>query len=198
MNPLYAKDKNYVFSEWKIIKDIKDTEKFQILWHKNYARDEKYMYILLTRLEWVKYETFKILNEYFFRDKNKIFYISGKFKDIHTPKEFETISWHYVKYKWRIFSSDNEIKWADTKSFEVLYEYYSKDKNNVYFWGKILEKADTKSFEPLGKYNARDKDNVYLIVTVWKNIITKKYYRLTVLYILRMQIVLINSVVSLQ
>lgn len=111
-------------------------------------------------------ETFEILNWYYSKDKDNIYFEWIKIKTEFNYESFEVIEWIFVKdksniYYWRGWKL-LPIQEVDFKTFEVLDNRYSKDKNNIYFFGKKMEWVDVETFEVLNDLFCRDKNNVYL------------------------------------
>lgn len=95
--------------------------------------------------------TFEKINNYFYKDKNGIYYRDVSFWDLtHTPDK-------------------KLIKVADSDSFKILTTYYAIDKVNCYYSDYysdktyIMSNCDMDSLQPLGRYYAKDKDTAYYL-----------------------------------
>ena len=109
-------------------------------------------------------KTFKYIGDYFFRDKNAIyffgFYSSEKDWRIDSiiPSKFKII-----KYPWA--TDGNSLIWGsrtlhlkDLETFKPINENWGKTKNEIIREAKILKTVDYNSFEVIDEYNAKDKN----------------------------------------
>ena len=153
---------------------------------KVYYRDEK--------IENADIMSFKVLNEYFAKDKNHIYRgseaidssLSEKIKD---PKTFEFLpngiiyGTLYGKDKYNVYYIENkmincfdtyysiyEVNGVNKDKVEVMNDWFIKDDKNIYFKGEILEGVDYKTFEVLPNGNGKDKNRSYEYLTKdkWK------------------------------
>lgn len=163
---LYAKDKNHVFYEWKIIenadvyrcttyetcKDNYPLWKNLDIWTKKYDDKKKITYdknwVLLYNniyFDWADWYSFERLWFEFYKDKNYVY-----------NKKWEIVKWadtqtFYLKPNSIFYSDKNWVysqwyrfyPWADINTFERLELYYSKDKYNVFFNSNDLKTTDT-------------------------------------------------------
>lgn len=140
-----------------------------------YIKDKNGVYFFYDSSEYKKIEnsdtqTFEIIDEFFVRDKNNLYYKLNKIENINKDS-LETLyigkanNVPYViffKTKDGVYkliqenplfdNSKIEIKKlsVDVENVEILSRQYYKDKNYIYCNDKILEKADMKSFEVVG------------------------------------------------
>ena len=144
---------------------------------KVYYRDEK--------IENADIMSFKVLNEYFAKDKNHIYRgseaidssLSGKIKD---PKTFEFLpngiinATLYGKDKYNVYYIENkmincfdtyysiyEVNGINKDKVEVMNDWFIKDDKNIYFKGEILEGVDYNTFEVLPNGDGKDKNRSY-------------------------------------
>lgn len=69
----YAKDKDQVFSQGKILDAVADAKSFELI-KDDWTRDKHFYYMNNFRIEKADYETFKIINAHYAKDKNHVFY----------------------------------------------------------------------------------------------------------------------------
>lgn len=127
------------------------------------------------KIEKADIKTFKIINTYYAKDKNWVYYNGGVLSEINSGKiEFlggvGTLIGEdgYIKDDKSVYFLGEKIEKADAKTFTVLkannisqYSSYGKDKNHIYFKSKILDGADSETFEILDDGYTKDKDGVY-------------------------------------
>lgn len=121
-------------------------------------------------------KTFKLLNNVFIKDKNNVYWLSGreeapypiKWSDPNTFKALNIYYWkdkNNVYYIDRILMNLEILGKADTKTFQLLNTEYSKDKKYVYFKWKIIDWADSDTFslykESKYKIYWKDKNHIY-------------------------------------
>ena len=157
---LYAKDKNHVYSEWKIL-DL-DVNKLKILWDTWYIKDDKNVYFMWKKIEWIDARTLELFREYYVKDENAIYFdwIEIEWVDMDTFKILEDPK--YIKDKNNVYFLWDKIEWADPKTFKIFWKdtIYSKDKNSVYYEYKKIEWADPETFQELWSLYAKDKNHV--------------------------------------
>jgi len=127
-------------------------------------------------LEWVDWKNFSILNEYYWKTNNQVFFIE-KVLEKADPKTFEIVKnkdiryassyakdKNYVFYEWEI------IEWINTKTFEIIDNYFIKDENNVFIREYVFLKLNYINpnwFEFIiyddKFYYVKDKNSVYLL-----------------------------------
>jgi len=89
--------------------------------------------------------------------------------NIVDPETFEVLTEHYYKDKNVIYAGTNcpsDATGIDMNSFEVVNEVVVKDKNNIYgIGGRVLEFVDYNSLIVVNDKFIKDKDNIYNLVT---------------------------------
>ena len=174
----YAKDKNYVYYEGKILKDA-DVSTFGLV-DAVYAKDKNYVYAYGRKIEDSDGRTFVYFNETNEgEDKNRVYNFLGE-SELKINKAYpgqEKYMGEFLvsilKYRWKkdkeyIYLRDEIIVGADPNTFKLIRDSnsdstgYSKDKNNIYFLEKRIINVDKNSFRilQLGDY-AVDKNKAY-------------------------------------
>jgi len=93
----YAKDINYVYHEWYVIKNV-DISSFQFLWW-DYAKDINNVYYYWDIVEKTDISSFKYIWWDYAKDINNIYH----YWNIVTKKtNFIHLWWNYVEYEWKI------------------------------------------------------------------------------------------------
>lgn len=160
----FSKDKHAVYFKNSKLKGIK-SKKFDILLE-NYSmyflrdKDRVYLFTINDPIDtnWQKLEaiptidpdSFEVLDDWYFKDKNNVYYYDLSRKDKFAP-----------------------IPLADTGTFMVLSEGYSKDANNVYYYGEKIDAVHPEDFKivkstPQGNF-IKDANNVYLFSLQYEN-----------------------------
>ena len=177
----YVKDKNNVYSYDWIIKWA-DSKTFDLIkvWQEDgmVAKDKNFIYYKWNRLKWSDTSEFKIINDYYFIDKNylystKLTKLKVEWSDPKTVKrlynkktnEIIIDSDYYVKDKNNVYYQWKIIKWLDYESFELINHTYWKDKNNVYYDWKKIEWIDNNSLDILNHIYTKDNNSIYCF---WK------------------------------
>ncbi len=176
----YSKDKNHVYCSKSEIEEANSIS-FETLGYW-YAKDNKNIYYCWwtdfikksTKMD-VDYNTFKVLDPLYTKDKNHVYYIRKILENVD-PETFETLDYPYAKDKNNVYTHDWKIlDKAEPNTFEILSSRYSKDKNRVYYSSYIktmnIEWADSETFQVLDykwaitdkeeKFFAKDKENIY-------------------------------------
>ena len=127
------------------------------------------------KLENVDKKTFKIINVYYAKDKNSVYY-NGVLLNGVNPEKFEFLGGistligedGYVKDDKNIYFLGKKMENVDLKTFKVVksnisrsFEGYAKDENKVYFQAKPLLGIDVETFEIIGEAYTKDKNGVY-------------------------------------
>jgi hypothetical protein len=110
-------------------------------------------------IENVDIETFQILDNFYAKDKNFVYFKEKNMEEID-PESFEIICCGYSKDKNSIYYNATKLSGIDSESFIFLSDMYQQDKNFVYYYRKPLSFVDVKTFKPLGVYS-KDKNNIY-------------------------------------
>ncbi len=145
---------------------------------KNYATDNQNIYKRGELLEDLDARSFEILNDFYLKDKNNIYYDACRgqcFSHVYVLQDADVESFEvlnngycdncYAKDKNNIYFSIHALENVDYDSFEVINERYARDKDYVYDGDKKLEFVDVESFEVLvyegdNRY-LKDKNNIY-------------------------------------
>ena len=189
-NTQYAKDKNSVFYQGKVIEGA-DPGSFQILSgygvvvadYNSYAKDKNHLYYQGAIFSGVDPSTFtRIGSTNFMKTQNAVYANTDTIIPGADPQSFVVIAnglndgyakdsysvWHFAV----LGSGPKKIPGADPATFVVLDDLYSKDKNNVYKSGEIVSGADpntfaisydvnTSEFDPHDQYEHYDAFTLY-------------------------------------
>lgn len=175
----YARDKDHVYYQYSTVgyEEMKNETKktFQVIGD-DYAKakikgkDRIYSGRFPVTKAGFSNDTFKVLNDYYAKDKNGIHggvvnnIIQGEMYDT-----FEIIDGPYAKDKNKVYHEGLAIGRglfkdrvdADVNTFTILSGGYSKDKNSIYYHSLAVKTADVATFEVVsGKY-AKDDKTVY-------------------------------------
>ena len=113
--------------------------------------------------------TFKKINTYFAKDKNRVYYLgkviegadSETFKFLGGYKTLTEVS-GYSKDNKNVYYFERRILEADPETFEVIgLTSYAKDKNNVYKGDMLISGIDSRTFKVLENYFTKDKNGIY-------------------------------------
>ena len=140
-----------------------------------FAIDDKYCYILNSRIAGADVNTFQILNATYAKDKNHAYCFAGKIKEAD-PSSFQGLDDYYASDNNHVFFYDYEgnvgkakmVKKADPKTFVPLNGgAFGKDDNNIFSWGLPLNKANVETWvkfsaHPKSYYSKDDKRIYYL------------------------------------
>lgn len=184
LNENYAKDKNHVFYERKIIKDA-DTRSFKVI-NTFYAKDKNNVYYDGEIVKDANPEIFVVFGDDYFigfygKDENNFYHGREKIKDVPDPRTFRPLTATICKDNQKIYyvADSNNLVVADFDydSFEVFESYlYGKDKDAVYsfykedstnkerlkFPGIDPETAEEIEINPLYFDLLKDKYHVYI------------------------------------
>lgn len=120
--------------------------------------------------------TFKIVDDYFFRDKNQVYfyetyrvsqdYFTSKRKRyIHLvkadPASFESLGDGYAKDKFPAWYLDKTFKVEDLKSLRVLNHHFTKDNKTAYLDRRPIAGSHGKTFELISDHYAKDSLRYY-------------------------------------
>jgi hypothetical protein len=118
----------------------------------------------------------EIIDEYFTRDKRKVFYTHGSPRPCTIvkadPKTFTALNDRYSKDEHHAFYYCSQLKDADAKTFRVTSGYIAVDSKNVYRSGRLVANADPATYGHLkhrfGNLNfyADDQRVYYFVGTV--------------------------------
>ena len=125
-------------SENNLVKEA-DVATFESIKNKGKAvlgKDKNHVYKEGEILEFADPKTFESINEWYWKDKDKVFFLS-------------------------VYGNKCVIENADPKTFEVLKNFWAADKNNVYYIDKTLLNTDIKTLEPIDKDWAKDNQSYY-------------------------------------
>lgn len=155
LSSVYAKDKNNVYSFWKVVEgmeNIEDIDSFSII-SKYFAKDKNNVYSLylnnplthkavVEKRESIDASTFIHLNGTYYRDKYNIYDL------LYRVEAYSNLSGEWKKVS------------LDTDSFEMLSETHSKDKNYGYFHNEVVTN-DSKNFEFIEGMFSKDSKYFY-------------------------------------
>lgn len=145
INRTFSKDEHQIYVHYdeyfQPIAAATDVNSFKVLDDGYFAIDNTHVFAMvyskdnndakLASIPKTDREEVTLLNEYFLKIGNRVFY-----KDIH-------------------------LQDLDPANLEIINYSYIKDKNNVYFLGRKLEDADISTFRAIGKRDVRDKNGIY-------------------------------------
>ena len=91
--------------------------------------------------------SFRQINEYYYKDKNHIYYCDRV--DIGSAHSLIKETFHLIEN-------------ADPETFEIYEKVsFSRDKNNVYYIGFLIKNADPKTFTPLSYHYGKDSARAF-------------------------------------
>ncbi len=188
---LFAKDKEGIWFNGRLCKEIKDIASFEVFpLHKyntdfHYAKDKYNVYSghSATRIEYKGYatvlkklknsdpSTFKIINDVWAKDKNNVYWYGKVYKKADATT-FEKISeppltWvDYARDKNHVYLDNGQtvVKGLDGGSFRILNNYWAKDDFVVYslVTNRIQKNIDANTFNIIDDNGkAEDKDYFY-------------------------------------
>ncbi len=139
----YHVNKGCIYWEGRLIENM-DHNSFEDLGYK-YAKDKDSIFYWGHKKHDIDYSSFVVLNNYTY-DKNNVYWHSSVIYDADALS-FKILDENYGKDKNKVYYEKYEIEGIDDVSlFEVLDEYYSKDENNIYYKGKRMTDVDIDSF----------------------------------------------------
>lgn len=187
----WARDKHHVFNREKIIENA-DPETVVVL--NQYHAKDKYHYIMGskafkndstfilfpnlmaknkegvyqrggTKLKDADPETFIYLNDYYSKDKDRVFHEGFKPFEADAAT-FKAVGKERFGYdKSYVFFRNSRITSANPATWQLMTDYYSKDQQSVYYCSKIIVEADAATFKVIeieGITIGVDKNGKYL------------------------------------
>ncbi|MGN0003431.1 MAG: DKNYY domain-containing protein, partial [Sphingobacterium composti] len=138
------------------------------------------------RLNNVDYESFKVLNYIYAKDKDQVFFFSQKIEA--DADSFEVIDQLFAKDKNGIWYNGRIAKIESPSTFEIIYTsernetHYAKDQYNDYASSTakidqysgyaelllVLKNSDPNTFKVINDVWAKDKNNVYWFGKIYK------------------------------
>ena len=185
-----AKDKNYGYVEGKIDEkaliiygiyesgvyysnsgsmkaDDADPKTFQIL-NEYYGKDKNAVYFTYSKVKNADVRTFEVINDFVGRDRRAVYHGKDKIAGAD-PKTYVSLNLRYGKDNKNVFYDDKVIRNIDLSSFEVINNFYAKDKNHVFFNNQIIKNSDPESIQVVEYPFCKDKNNVYFEDKVIEN-----------------------------
>ena len=135
------------------------------------------------------FDSFKSLDKYYSKDKNQVFHVARKLKNIN-PVSFVSLGSNFAKTNSQIFYNGYICIDADVNSFEIINENFAKDKTNLFavvpsariskYKGyasllQKLEKTDPKSFKIINSRWSKTENYVVCYNKIWKKIDAKSF-----------------------
>lgn len=179
----YYSDGKNIFFEDNIIENA-DLETFDIVgltndsylscFKEEYTRDKNFVYSFGRKIDGADSDTFKVLGDYYAKDKNSAYCDRKKMDPSVDINSFQSLDYNYAKDKNSVYKHGLKID-RDVDSFIIINSMYSKDNLGVYFEADFvplekIEGADPHTFEVVYQKNsngyiineyAKDKNNVY-------------------------------------
>jgi hypothetical protein len=129
--------------ELSLINNLPQPNKYWQSTNTMFIKDKNNVYFACKKIEWVDPQTFRILNIFLVKDKDKVFisdFLHNRISEV----------WKYI---------------IDPKTFNVIDLYISKDKNNVYYFSNlrlnIAKNIDAKTFVIIKDKIWKDKNWCY-------------------------------------
>jgi len=112
--------------------------------------------------------TFQILNEYYGKDKNAVYFTTRKVEgaDVHA---FELVTNNVGRDKLAVYYGKDKIAGADPKTYVSLNRRYGKDNKNAFYDDKVIRSVELSSFEVINDLYAKDKNHVFFNNQIIKN-----------------------------
>lgn len=157
----YAKDRNRVYAAGKPVEGI-DPATFEVLaWE--VGKDATKIVLGKEVMDIWHAPSFERLSERFVKDKDGVYFISGKKIDGLDPESISIVSKDFLKDKNAVYDRKGKaLEGLDPASFEHISKQLCKDKNGVYnLKGVKIEKFDAASFVVLNHHYTKDKNMVY-------------------------------------
>ena len=164
----------------KIVKNV-DKNTFKVV-NRNYGVDNKNVYYLGEKLDFVGLDGLKIFGEYYLKDKNSVYEISMNDNDKVKVKPIKNLNIDVATFEdifnEGLFKDKNTVYYAEDNdgdiSLKILqgadpatFEFgiISKDKNSIFIGNQKLEGVSSKGFEVLDDtFNfVKDYKNVYYL-----------------------------------
>src|SRR5688572_19298252 len=136
----YAKDKNYVYYEWKIIKGADPKSFKSILGY--YGKDDFHGFYADKLIEGSTGKTFRVLDKGPYSTDGKDYYYKERPLHVSDYSSVKILSDIYVKDKNFFYLNGYKHPLADYETFTELDNSFTKDKFQVYFEGEVVEGAD--------------------------------------------------------
>jgi len=118
-------------------------------------------------------KTFEYLGNYFFRDKNSIYF----FGFYNSPEDWlidsiNTKRFRIIKDYWAtdgeyLLNGYRKLKLDDLNTFTPLNKNWGKTKTKIIYETKVLENVDYDSFEPIDLYSGKDKNGKIEITDIY-------------------------------
>ncbi len=148
-------DKIVFYENIKLDLNAKDC----ILLTENFIKDKNKVYYEKTLIKNADAESFEVINNWFQKDKNRLFHLTVPLKlNPNTVKIEEQI---YAFDEHSVYFSEQKIEGVDMASFQVLNANFSKDKFHAYYMEIALKEVDAPSFKIMGSSVFQDKNNIY-------------------------------------
>ncbi len=157
---LFAKDKNNVYKDWKIIERA-DPVTFKII-DSVYSRDKNYIFAHTSPVEYIDVNTFEIIKGDYQKDRYNIYWQTKPLEGADL-NSFRVIGFAmYAKDKNYVYWNGRLIPKADPASFQIFEGgSFAKDHDTVFRYGKPLYDIDAESFEYIDESCAKDKNGDY-------------------------------------
>ena len=172
-NFVYAFKKNYdqgSKSTLKIVKDVNPKTYIRTDW--NWANDGKNHFYKEDKID-VDFESFKVLNEFFVKDK---YHVYAKKQELFEPITAIQTSFKIIDQRvhgidehqvyWKPFYENKEmgliaIPYKDNNEVTILNNYFLKIGDRIFYDGIEQSTIDNKSFEVIDHSYSKDVKNVY-------------------------------------
>ncbi len=156
----YAKDKNYVYGNSKILPSVDPTT---VSLEGSFIKDSKAVFGTYAKVDAA---TFVSLGEEFYKDKDNYYCYGVVPLRVRDPATFKSLEHNFAQDSQAIYSASfcGALPNSDPASFEVIEGYdgkYAKDAHNVYINGTLAEGLDAATFSPVNKYYLKDAEHVY-------------------------------------
>ncbi|MGS0747438.1 DKNYY domain-containing protein [Halpernia sp. GG3] len=152
--------KNVDFKTFKEI-EFKDKTSF------SFAKDKNHLFIDGDIMKNIDPETFTFINNYYFKDKNKIYFF-GFFNDINdcSVKGIDSNHFQTLKYPWAksgkiLINGQESVFVDDIDSFKPIDEDWGKTNKYIINRNVILKNANPKTTKILSSYEAIDGNKKY-------------------------------------
>lgn len=170
LNENYSKDKNNVYYTENTIYSRElsrlewaDLKSFEIL-QEGYSKDRNFVYQNGKKI-WFDGWTFIIINKWYIKDKDNVYYLSCNKVEWADPATFEPIDGCYAKDKDNIYYNHIRLDGIKSDDYKIIddYKQYIANKNYVYYRRWRIEWADSASFSWFkeSSWYAKDKNFVY-------------------------------------
>ncbi|NDV68497.1 DKNYY domain-containing protein [Dysgonomonas sp. 25] len=147
----YAKDKNWVYFEGKIVlgAEPKSFKIIKTLFNRDFAIDKKSFFCRGKRIPGVSpkgKDGIRELSYYYYTNGEVIFTDEGKVLQGVDYKDATLLGNSYIIADNKVYYHADVIEGADAATFAIIEEYYRffKDKNKIYYDGKELYESDAQ------------------------------------------------------